>query len=477
MRIRLSVFATLGLVVLMAVLGSGAGAEALKGSSPARIERTEGAVVGASIAHPAGWVVEREPYTYDDTYGYTLWHPDTDKPHDHGGTPAVRVALAYDLPPGRIEAEVRETLAYYDDLPMQRETVRVAEKGYKGVAVGPIPGSTPFTEVYVPVNGRVYRINVYADDPAQSGLGEEGRGLLASLRFSLPSRPVSSLGIPRANAPDVLHGAGDESLVERERAARASVVMQQEDPEATLQTSEVTRAGGGGEYPIVEGCWSADPRVYIQTQHGMYANKRWGARWTGWTIIGRPNFWGQYTHGNLNYGRCSSNYYANDKFAVDYPLARGDVVFSPFGLGTVTFAGRNTSHKNYGIFVVVRSANKKYVSMSAHLNSLAAGIRRGKVVTKDTIIGFAGNTGDPSIPVGETHLHQAYYRYPQYLRDGSPYGGAGLRVLYHRYYGHAARRAGYSVSSHIYRFGAVSPNYRATCHERNICGKGYRISN
>ena len=473
MRIRLSVFATLWLVAVMAVVGSGANAEVPEDSSPT--ERTGGEVVGASISHPANWSVEREPYTYDGTYGYTLWHPDTDKPHDHGGMPAVRVALAYDLPPGQIEAEVRETLAYYDDLPIERETVRVAEKGYEGVAVGPIPGSTPSTEVYVPVNGRVYRINVYSDDPGQPGLGEEGRELLAGLRFSPPSRSVSSLGFPRANAHGALHEAGDESLVERERTARESVVIQ-EGPEATLQTSESSRAGGG-EVRINEGCWSADPRYYFQTQHGKYANKRWGARWTGWTIIGRPNFWGQYTHGNLNYGRCTSNYYTNDKFAVDYPLGRGDVVFSPFRRGTVTFAGRNTSHKNYGIFVVIRASNGKYVSMSAHLSGLARGIQRGKAVTKDTIIGFAGKSGDPSIPVGETHLHQAYYRYPRYLRDGSPYGGAGLRVLYHHYYGTAARKAGYNISSHVYRFGDVRPNYKATCHERNICGEGYRLGN
>ena len=36
---------------------------------------------------------------------------------------------------------------------------------------------------------------------------------------------------------------------------------------------------------------------------------------------------------------------------------------------------------------------------------------------------------------GVPHLHQAYYRYPHYNRDGSPYGGAGLQVVYHRYVG------------------------------------------
>ena len=43
---------------------------------------------------------------------------------------------------------------------MTREEFGVGERGRRGVAVGSIPGSTLSTEVYVPVNGRVYRINV-----------------------------------------------------------------------------------------------------------------------------------------------------------------------------------------------------------------------------------------------------------------------------------------------------------------------------
>ena len=77
---------------------------------------TEGGVVGASVSHPAKWFVEREPYTYDDTYGFTLWKPESGLPHDHGGTPAVRIALAYNLRPGQIEAAVRDKLAAYPDL-------------------------------------------------------------------------------------------------------------------------------------------------------------------------------------------------------------------------------------------------------------------------------------------------------------------------------------------------------------------------
>ena len=79
-------------------------------------ERTNADVIGASIAHPAEWSVERERHTFEDTYGFTLWRPEPDPAtHDHGGTPAVRVALAYGLEPGQIEAAVREKLAAYQD--------------------------------------------------------------------------------------------------------------------------------------------------------------------------------------------------------------------------------------------------------------------------------------------------------------------------------------------------------------------------
>lgn len=194
-----------------------------------------------------------------------------------------------------------------------------------------------------------------------------------------------------------------------------------------------------GEKEIAEGCWRARSTFFFQTQHGMYANERWGAERTGWTKMGMPNYWDEYTHGSLkNYGRCEKRLYTNDKFAVDYPLDFGDVVYSPFESGKVTFAGRNYTHKDYGILVVIRADNGKYVSLSAHLSGLARGIERGASVTDETIIGYAGDTGGPDIPVGEPHLHQAFYRYPRYNDDGSPYGGAGLRVVFHRYVGTAA---------------------------------------
>jgi murein DD-endopeptidase MepM/ murein hydrolase activator NlpD len=403
-------------------------------------ERTEGEVVGASIAHPSKWFVERERYTYDQTYGFTLWRPPSGAPHDHGGTPAVRVALAYGLRPGQIKATVLEKLRAYPNLPMTREEVSVAEKGHRGVAVGPIPGSTPSTEVYVPVNGRVYQINVYGET-----FGSGVKELLSTLRFEPPSRPVSSLGLPDASSPETLYGAGDPELAERERAVHEATT----EGEATFAASAL-----GGETPIAEGCWQADPDFFFQTQHGSGANANPDDKIsTGWTIVGRPNYWDEYTHGRLGYGRCDRRYYTNDKFAVDYPLDLGDAVFSPFRSGTVTFAGRNITHKDYGIFVSIRAGNGKYVNLSGHLSGLARGIQRGAKVDRHTVIGFAGSTGGGDIPVGPVHLHQAYYRYPDYNSDGSPYGGAGLQVIRHHYF---------RGDGGVYRFGwEIKPGIKA----------------
>ncbi len=125
-------------------------------------------------------------------------------------------------------------------------------------------------------------------------------------------------------------------------------------------------------------------------------------------------------------------------FAIDYPLDFGDVVFCPFKSGTLTFAGRNFTHADYGIFVIIQDDNGMYVSLSRHLSGLNDGIFPGARVTDQDIIGFAGDTGGGVIPVGEPHLHQAFYRDPSFHADGSPFGGAGLQVIFHHYVGTAA---------------------------------------
>lgn len=419
----------LPVVAVMGYLSTGASVGAEQATEPPRMERTADGVVGASISHPEGWVLEREAYTFDKTYGFTLWRQG-DAAADPGGDPAVRVALAYDLEPGQIEDRARQTIRDYPDLPLKRQEVGVAQ-GRMGVAVGPVSGSTPFTEVYVPVEGRVYKINVYAESRGEEGLDAGDRALLSSLRFAPPSRPVATLDLPAANSPEALYAPGDApDPTDVARAAKEESFAEGQVQDATYGASSTS-----GERLMKGGCYLADPDFFVQTQQGRYANGRPGDGIpTGYTIVGKPNYWGEYTHGSIDMGRCDEPEYTNDMFAVDYPLNRGDAIFTPFKCGTVTFAGRNESHSAYGILVTIRACNGKYVSLAGHLDSLAAGIYRGaKIGSRNKVIGYAGNTGN-FLPVGRVHLHQAFYRYPRYKPDGSPYGGRGLKVVRHHYF-------------------------------------------
>ena len=443
MRAKLLLLLAVCMAVVVGAEMPGSSAETERDDAGTSVETTTDAAVGASISHPDEWVVERERVTYDGTRGFKLWKPDPGAARDHGGTPEVRVAVAPDLERAEIKGRVRERLAEYPDLRLTRETVSVGAEKLKGTAVGPIPGSTPYIEVYVPVEDRVYLINVYG-----TKLDGEGRRLLGGLGFDAPlSRSASSVDeLPDASDPETFYAedAKSEELKSREEAARressrSPAASGEPTRSASLAASQVPAYG---ESQIAEGCWRADSRFFVQTQQGYGANRSaYDGVATGFTKIGDQfgshfaNFWGQYTHGNLGYGRCVSTYYVNDMYALDYPLAKGDAVFSPFSGGTVTFAGRNNSHSNYGVFVTIRSDNGKYVNISAHLSALASGIRPGARVTNATVIGFAGDTGDPSIPVGTPHLHQGFYRYPGFKTDGSPYGGQGLQVIYHHYTG------------------------------------------
>lgn len=455
------IFALCSIVVFVALIGvAGSGSSAAQTREPGVTERTAGGIVGASIAHPEEWFVKRERNEYDDTFGFVLWKPKPGTIADHGGMPAVRVALAHELEPGQIGRTVRERLAAYPDLSLKLQRVKVGKEGLRGVAVGPVPGSTPSIEVYVPVEDRVYQINIYGEK-----LDTQDLKLLSSLRFYEPSRPVGSLGLEDASP----------NPATPQQEARWEEAIEDPAPEEAEGTFSAMRASG--ERRIFEGCWQADRRFFVQMQHDSNANSRSGdGIRKGWSVAGRPNFWGQYTHGNIDMGRCVGRYHTNDKFAVDYPLNRGDLVFSPFKRGTVVFAGRNYTHNNYGMFVVVKSSNGKYVNVSAHLNSIPSSIRKGKTVYENTVIGRAGNTGG-DIPVGEVHLHTAFYRYPKFNPDGSPYGGAGLKVDRPRYSGTAAQKLRLSTRLSRYRIGNVKPDYKRYCREKVTCGEGYKVSN
>ena len=86
----------------------------------------------------------------------------------------------------------------------------------------------------------------------------------------------------------------------------------------------------------------------------------------------------------------------------DYAAPKGTPVMS-VGNGTVHSTGR---HFDFGIYVIIKhkAGSKTYYSFYAHLSS--ADVRRGKKVSKGTVIGKSGTTGNAhNLAPSEAHLH------------------------------------------------------------------------
>ena len=80
------VLTLLPVVTVMGFLSTGASVGAAQTAEVPRTERTADGLVGASISHPEGWVLQGEAYTYNKTYGFTLWRTGH-AAADHGGPP------------------------------------------------------------------------------------------------------------------------------------------------------------------------------------------------------------------------------------------------------------------------------------------------------------------------------------------------------------------------------------------------------
>ncbi|HEX6291548.1 MAG TPA: M23 family metallopeptidase [Herpetosiphonaceae bacterium] len=389
------------LVLLVALLSGLALAPAVTSAalSPDRQQLSD-PVLGLTLSYPASWSVVHDPYLFP-TYGFILRSAPADAANGHGRSPVARVAMHEQTMPDQLDAVVQAKQAEYPDVPMQRWTVPLGA-GLTGVALGPVPGGQVSINVYVAANGRVYQINYYGEK-----LDAQAHALLASLRFSRPTRSVASLNLADASSDEALYGgprpAQPEADPKREAAAAA-----EGDPWITE-----------GEYQLSNGCWAQPTTFFIQTTHSWDANSHENP---GWSKMGTPNFWGDNTHGNWGLGKCTHDYYTNDYYAIDYYLNRGDRLYNPFKEGYVTYAGWDPDNWwNYGRMVVIKTPSGKFWSLSAHMSAI--NVSKGQYVTDATLIGWAGSSGyaDPY-----PHVHQVFYRYAQ-TSAGRPYGGQGVK--------------------------------------------------
>ena len=292
--------------------------------------------IGVVLQHPKRWTITPDAQRFE-THGFMLRGEDPDPEDAHGPLPIARIAFDHSRKPDEIARIIRAKRDEYPEVSMRERSVMVG--GHPAIALGPVPGGQVSTNVYFSVEDRVYRINYYGEE-----LDARGQSLLDNLGFEPPTRRLE-LADPLSTSPV------------RIASSRRGLDPCAESADQSAVTSD--------EYEIAEGCWAQPTWFFIQTVHGADANG------DGWTQMGTPNFWGENTHGAWGLGRCTSTYYTNDLYAIDYYLDDGDRLISPFEEGYVTYAGWDPENWwNYGNMVVISDPTGKFVSLSAHLSAV-----------------------------------------------------------------------------------------------------------
>jgi murein DD-endopeptidase MepM/ murein hydrolase activator NlpD len=375
-------------------------------------------VVGVSLDVPATWQVHPDPVLFN-TYGFALFDPSSPNTGGHERSPVARIALAYEATPDQIEDRVRDLMSKYSEFSLTRSEV-VVGPGLKGIAVSGLPGTDPYSLVYVASGDRVYRIGLWTMEP---GLDARARGLLASLRFEEPTRSVQSLDLEpveqamRASPPPEQMAINLQA--QRERAVLTALeggepaMLEMAPADFNTQACEYGQPSG----LFWQTVWDYTNRFYsgyTTSYSGTYYNLR--PNDPGWSAMSGNygSWWGQ----NYHIRKCDpgllNQYYAND-----WPAHKNANVY-PAITGTVEWAGwdyyDSEGYYTLGNYVVVR--NNGYRAIMAHLTSIAVNV--GASVGMNTIIGYAGKTGGP----WDEHVHSRVAYGESRTYNGQPYGGS-----------------------------------------------------
>jgi murein DD-endopeptidase MepM/ murein hydrolase activator NlpD len=391
-----------------------------------RMQSVSDDAAGISIDVPSDWRVVKDPVLFN-TYGFALFDPSSPGVDGHERSPAARVALAYQARPDQIEGLVRDLMSKYQEFPLTRSEVLVGT-GLRGTAVSGLPGTDPYTLVYVADGDRVYRIGLWTEAP---GLDARAQRVLASLRFEQPKRSVQSLGLePVEKAMYAAPPAEQMELNKQAQTERALLTaLEGGEPESmevaeentvkaadfTVQACEFGQPGG----MFWQTVWDYTNQFYsgyTTVYSGTYYNLRPGD--PGWSAMSGNygSWWGQ----NYHIRKCEP-YLLNQYYANDWPAHKNANVY-PAITGTVEWAGwdyyDSEGYYTLGNYVVVRNGNG-YRAIMAHLTSIASGIAWGTSVGMNTIIGYAGKTGGP----WDEHVHSRVAYGESLTYNGQPYGG------------------------------------------------------
>jgi murein DD-endopeptidase MepM/ murein hydrolase activator NlpD len=368
---------------------------------------------------PASWQVHPDPVLFN-TYGFALFDPSGPNMGGHERSPVARIALAYEATPDQIEDRVQELMSKHSEFPLTRSEV-VVGPGLKGIVVSGLPGTDPYSLVYVASGNRVYRIGLWTMEP---GLDARARELLVGLRFEEPTRSVQSLHLePVEQAMHASPPLAQMAINTRMQAERATLTALEGGEPSMREAAPADVGSLSCEFGQPSGffwqtVWDATNRFYsgyTTSYSGTYYNLRPGD--PGWSAMSGNygSWWGQ----NYHIRKCDP-YLLNQYYANDWPAHKNANVY-PAIVGTVEWAGwdyyDSEGYYTLGNYVVVR--NGSYRAIMAHLTSIAAGITWGTSVGMNTIIGYAGKTGGP----WDEHVHSRVAYGESLTYNGQPYGG------------------------------------------------------
>jgi hypothetical protein len=386
------------------------------------LRRVHNDVAGVSLDVPANWRVHEDPVLFN-TYGFALFDPAGPKAGGHERSPVARIALAYQIAPTDVERLVDDLLRKNHALPVQRIEVEL-DGGSRAVGVTGLPGTDPYTLLYVAAGNRVYRIGLWTPEP---GLNQRSLELLASLRFEAPARSIESLALTPVEEAMRARPSGEDMARNAQAHAERVAAVQQEGGEPSIMhsaTAATPVANAACEFGQPSGLfwqtvWDSTNYFYsgYTTRYsGTYYNLRPGDY--GWSAMSGNygSWWGQNYHRYKCYSDRLNQYYAND-----WPVHYNGNVY-PATVGTVEWAGwdyyDSEGYYTLGNYVVVR--NGSYRAIMAHLTSIASGISWGASVGMNTIIGYAGKTGGP----WDEHVHSRIAYGESLTYNGQPYGGS-----------------------------------------------------
>jgi murein DD-endopeptidase MepM/ murein hydrolase activator NlpD len=385
-----------------------------------RTQQVRDEVVGVSLDVPGDWRVQPDPVLFN-TYGFALFDPNGPSMGGHERSPVARISLAYQVKPEQIEGLVQDLMSKYPEFPLTRTEVVVGH-GLKGTAVSGLPGTDPYSLVYVADGERVYRIGLWTQE---AGLDARARGILASLRFEQPTRSVQSLNLepvekamyatPPPEQMELNKRAQMERILLTALEGGEPQAMEAEEP--TVEAAQTACEFGQPAGLFWQTVWDYTNKFYsgyTTVYSGTYYNLRPGD--PGWSAMSGNygSWWGQ----NYHIRKCNTGL-LNQYYANDWPAHKNANVYSAT-TGTVEWAGwdyyDSEGYYTLGNYVVVR--NNGYRALMAHLTSVA--VSPGASVGMNTIIGYAGKTGGP----WDEHVHSRIAYGESRTYNGQPYGGS-----------------------------------------------------